>query len=173
MRVLAVAVLLLASIVATPAAAKTIHQIELKGNVRILSADTPVRKGRVYVFHRYPDGVYLSVPSQDVLGIAATSTPAAAGAIALGPTGEGQSSPDEAGSADRAVAGEAVFDDGAGYDLGYGYGYGYGNGGPVRPPRPRPVHIGSNGFPLLPGSPQPLPIGQNGYPILLTPVWPR
>jgi len=172
MKVLAAAALLMLGI-ARPLAAKIIHQIELRGDVRVLSADTPVRKGRLYLFHRYPDGVYMSVPAEDVLGIASTTAPdprKTPDTVALGPTGEGQP------TIDAVAAGSGASP--SSYDQGYPGYYGYSgdcygcSGPPVRPPHvrpPPPALVGPNGFPMLPGSPAPLPIGANGFPILAPP----
>lgn len=151
---------------ASCASAKTIRQIELRGNSRILSLDAPVRRGRLYLFHRYPDGVFMSVAAEDVLGIAATTVgerPEVADAILLGPTGEGW----PGGTGIAAGRETPAYDQGyAGY---YGSCYGcYGR--PAPPPRPGPpppALVGPNGFPLLPGSPAPPPIGPNGFPILV------
>lgn len=148
----------------------TVRQIQMRGNSRVLALDVPVRRGRLYLFHRYPDGVYMSVPAEDVLGIAATTVEPPAKlpeTVVLGPTGEGL----PADAAGPAAATPQTY-----YDMGYPgyYGYGYwpcfGCGGNPRPPHPSPNPppsiVGPNGFPLLPGSPQPLPIGPNGFPIL-------
>jgi len=92
MKAMAAVLLALLLAVAAPAPVRTIRQIELRGNSRILALDTPVRRGRLYLFHRYPDGVYMSVPAEDVLGIASTrveSTPPPPDTVVLGPTGEG------------------------------------------------------------------------------------
>ncbi len=163
MRVLPALALLLLSLAPAPAG-RTIRRIELRGNSRILSSDAPVRRGRVYLFHRYPDEVYMSVAVEDVLGVAVTTVgerPTLPDTVLLGPTGEGR--PSEA----QAPAPSPVYEEGyAGY---YGDCYGC-YGPPVLPPRPGPrpppALVGPNGFPLLPGSPPPLPIGPNGFPIL-------
>lgn len=157
---------------AAPPATKSVHQIELRGHVRILSADAPVRSGRLYLFHRYPDDVYMSVPAEDVLGIAVTkveSRPKPPDTVFLGPTGEGY--PADAVSQASTPPPET-------YEMGYPGYYGYWDGGyvPPRPPRPGPpppALVGPNGFPLLPGSPPPLPIGPNGFPILAPSPPPR
>jgi hypothetical protein len=156
-----------------PADGKTIRQIEVRGNARILSSDAPVRRGRLYLFHRYPDGVYMSVPAEDVLGIAVTrveerSTPG--GTVDLGPTGEGSASSTASATAAAPVP--------KSYQEGYPgyYGGDYCFGCYVPPfPAPRPGHappalVGPNGFPLVPGSPPPPPIGPNGFPILNAPA---
>ena len=149
------------------AGARTVHQIELRGNARILATDAPVRRGRVYLFHRHPDGVYMSVAADDVRGIAVTTIddrPKPAETVLLGPTGEGQKVlPSEA------AAPPPQYDDTMSLDYYGGY-YGGCSGCyvPNRPsPRPPPpALVGSNGFPLMPGSPPPRPIGPNGFPII-------
>ena len=120
----------------------------------------------MYLFHRYPDGIYLSVPVSDVLGIATTTPDERAkrdSTVFLGPTGEGI--PRE--PAER-PAPETRIDDAseAGYSVDWCYGcYAPTLPGP-RPVPPAPSLVGPNGFPLPPGSPPPLPIGPNGFPIL-------
>lgn len=149
---------------------KTIRQIELRGNARIYSTDVPVRQGRLFLFHRYPDGVYMSVAAEEVLGIAATSAqerPKSADTVLLGPTGEGQPVAIR-GESGATAAGYDQGDSGYGYSYGYGYCYGCVSA-PIPPPHPGPpppALVGPNGFPLLPGSPPPLPIGPNGFPVL-------
>ena len=161
--------LLLAAVLAdakTAPVARKIHRLEIAGGVQMLSLDRPVKSGRVYLFHRYPDGTYLSVPASDVLGIATTTpdaSPKSDSTVFLGPTGEGiRREP-----SDRAAP-EPRTD--PAYDAGYYEDWCYGCYSPAFPgPRPAPAppsFVGPNGFPLLPGSPSPLPIGSNGYPIL-------
>jgi hypothetical protein len=146
-----------------PSPGRTVRRIELRGNSRILSTDAPMRKGRVYLFHRYPDGVYMSVAVEDVLGIAVTTVgerPRLPDTVLLGPTGEGQP------SEPTAQAPSPVYEEE--YPGYYGDCYGC-YGPPAPPPRPGrlpPALVGPNGFPLLPGSPPPPPIGPNGFPIL-------
>jgi hypothetical protein len=182
MKVLTAFAVLLLSLAPT-AAARTVRLIELRGNARILSADVPVRKGRLYLFHHYPDGVYMSVPAEDVLGIATTTAPdpvKTSDAVDLGPTGEGQPSGAAVAPSQGSSAPGATYDQGsAGY---YGDYYGDYYGGcygctspPIHPGRPGPLPpalVGPNGFPLLPGSPPPAPIGPNGFPILAPPPRP-
>jgi hypothetical protein len=165
-------VLVLLALASESSEAKTIRQIELRGNARIFALDVPVRKGRLYLFHRYPDGVFMSVPAEDVLGVAATTVapvPKTPDTVMLGETGEGH-------PADQVAAPTAPHP--MSYDMGYGgyYGYGYwpcfGCNVPPSPPAsgpPPPSLVGPNGFPLLPGSPPPPPIGPNGFPILNPP----
>jgi hypothetical protein len=167
MKVLAVFALLLLSL-PSRSAGKTIRQIELRGNARIYSSDVPVRRGRLYLFHRYPDGLYMSVAAEDVLGIAATQSderPKTGNTVVLGPTGEGRPRETARSRQESAAASES-------YDQAYPgyYGYCYGCYVPPAPPPgpvpPPPALVGPNGFPLPPGSPPPLPIGPNGFPIL-------
>ncbi len=171
MKVLAALFFLLFSLV-PPLAARTVRRIELRGNARILSIDVPVRKGRLYLFHRYPDGVYMSVPAEDVLGIASTTVDDRAtpgDTVVLGPTGEG--SPAEAAIAPATVAQPMTYTEG--YPGYYGGGCYNCYVPPVRPPRPPgplpPALVGPNGFPVAPGAPPPNPIGPNGFPILNAP----
>ena len=159
---------------AVPVRARTVHQLELRGDARILSLDTPVRNGRVLLFHRYPDGVLLSVPATDVLGVSKTNVPTnveglrQTETIFLGPTGEGHAveptSPPAASASDSGMS----------FDYGYAdYGYGCCSG--PRPPRPGalpPALVGPNGYPMAPGT-KPLPIGSNGFPILAPTPPPR
>ena len=166
-----VGVLFLAAAAVQPrsasAPARKLHRLEIAGGVQLLSLDRPVKSGRVYLFHRYPDGVYLSVPAADVLGIASTTVEerpkSEATTVYLGPTGEGiraETASPEPSSA--SYDGSYYYDD-----------WCYGCYSPPRPP-PRPglvppSLVGPNGFPLTPGSQPPLPIGPNGYPILSPP----
>ena len=166
--------LLLLALSSGPSEVRTIRQIELRGNARVFAIDVPVRKGRLFLFHRYPDGVFMSVPAEDVLGVAATTVtpaPKTPDTVMLGETGEGR-------PADKVAAPTAPP---PGYDMGYPgyYGYGYwpcfGCNVPPPSPAPRPPPpslVGPNGFPLLPGSPPPPPIGPNGFPILAPPPAP-
>src|SRR5258708_29434410 len=87
--------LLLFSLAAVSRAA-TVRLIELRGHARMLAVDEPILKGRVFVFHRYPDGVFLSVAAEDVFGVATTTVAdekrlPTDEPIFLGPTGEGAS----------------------------------------------------------------------------------
>jgi len=149
--------------------ARTVHQIELRGNARILATDTPVRRGRVYLFHHYPDGVYMSVAADDVRGVAVTTLddrPKPVETVLLGPTGEGQTVLPSEANAPSPRYGDSMYLDYYGDYPGGCYGC-YAPGGPSpRPPAPPPALVGSNGFPLMPGSPPPLPIGSNGFPII-------
>jgi hypothetical protein len=175
----------LAALLAYPSClpSMTYYVLQLRGGSRSYALDRPVRKGRVVLFHRYPDGVYLSLPVGELEGVAPAEVPPPAEGkgllpgqtVFVGPAVEGPSyqAPPPA-EAPPAGAGWGYSD---GYYADYGYGYtGWwwgGGGGPVRPPRPPhnppPALVGPNGFPMSPpgtiGS-QPLPIGPNGFPIL-------
>jgi hypothetical protein len=154
--------------------ARTVQQLHLRGDSRILSLDMPVRKGSVLLFHRYPDGVLLSVPAADVLGVSKTEIPTnveglrVSETILLGPTGEGQRT--------EAAPPEIPQEPTTFLDLGYAdYGYGYGCCSGPHPPRPGPLPpalVGPNGYPMAPGT-KPLPIGPNGFPILAPTPPPR
>jgi len=157
----------------------TYYAIELKGGSRLYAVDKPVQKGRVYLFHRYPDGTYMSLPAVEVGGVSAlTEAPApdrhAPGeTLYIGPPLSGPGAPVPAPSVALAPPpSDSVYaDDGYGYsDWGWGGGY----VPPSRPPaRVPPSRIGPNGYPILapPGSPgsTPPPIGPNGFPILSAP----
>jgi len=159
---------------ACPILARTVQQLHLPGDSRILSLDTPVRKGGVLLFHRYPDGVLLSVPAADVLGVSKTEIPTnveglrVSETILLGPTGEGHRTE----AAPQTTAQEPT----TSLEPGYAdYGYGYGCCSVPRPPRPGPLPpalVGPNGYPMAPGT-KPLPIGPNGFPILAPTPPPR
>jgi hypothetical protein len=165
----AAAVLVLALAAARPVEGKTIRQIELRGNARILAADVPVRRGRLYLFHRYPDGVYMSVPAEDVLGVATTTVEVAThppDVVHLGETGEGRY---ETPAAAAHAPTTSYYEEGYPGYYGWGYWPCFGCNVPSQPvpPKPGPPSlVGPNGFPLLPGSPPPPPIGPNGFPII-------
>jgi len=97
------AVVLLSSAAAvTPAAAApaapTLYRIELAGNSTIWSQDRPQQSGALIVFHRYPDGVLMSVRASEVKRMAAarpqpTNKQLAPGQqIDIGQTGSGSTS---------------------------------------------------------------------------------
>jgi hypothetical protein len=154
----------------------TYYVLELRGGSQVYATDAPVRKGRLTLFHRYPDGVFVSLASADVVKVeTAQEAPRQAEKFApgdvryIGPAlhGPGRPAPEPAPAPDaNAYAGYA---DGGYLDSGYGWGGGY------APPRPGPQppvrsNIGPNGFPIIapPGSPGSVPpaIGANGFPIL-------
>jgi len=156
----------------------TYYALEIRGGSRVWAVDRPVQKGRIYVFHRFPDGVYTSVAAAEVERVEPqTEPPPPAGlapgqAIYVGPTLPIYAAP----SAPPAPAPPdvVVVDPGYGYsDMYWGGGYWGGGGGWIpKPPPPSPgaTRIGPNGFPILapPGSPGsvPPPIGSNGFPVL-------
>ena len=153
----------------------TYYALEIRGGSRVYAVDKPLPKGRVLLFHRYPDGVYTSVAASEVTGVVALEEApppdrlAPGQAVFVGPTLHGP-----AYAAPPAVQ-TAPPTDTLYLDSGYGYYDGYwGGGGWVPPPRPPapapPTRIGPNGFPILapPGTAgsTPPPIGANGFPIL-------
>jgi hypothetical protein len=159
----------------------TYYAIGLRGGSHLYAADRPLRKGKVLLFHRYPDGGYVSLPSSEVVSVNALEAPPKekakdseslapgqtlyVGGALEGPRHDLPPAPDMTVSAPPP-------------DYGYGYDWGYydGGGGYVTPRPPGPVapsRIGPNGFPIIapPGTPGsvPNPIGANGYPILAPP----
>jgi hypothetical protein len=172
---------LFALLAAAALPAGSLFVLELKGGARIFALDLPMEKGRVLVFHRYPDGIYASLAAGEVVRIVANA-PAprterlqpgemmVLGNEVEGPTPEGPTTPAPVPSPSSSYP----------PDYGYGIFWGYGFGGhhrPVPPPRPVPSNIGPNGFPVLapPGFPgsTPPPIGSNGFPILAPTPLPR
>jgi hypothetical protein len=172
--------LVLAGFLASSAlSSMTYYVVELRGGSRILASDVPVRKGRLTLFHRHPDGAYMSVSSAEVVQVeSAQETPRQADrflpgdTVYIGPALQGPSHATVEAAAGGAAGATSSGSDGS---MGYGYGYwGYGWGGAAPPPRPVPPgagsNIGPNGFPILAprgsaGSTPP-PIGANGFPIL-------
>ena len=152
----------------------TYYVLELRGGSHIYATDAPLRKGRMTLFHRYPDGVYMSVSSAEILKVEpAQEPPRQTETLAPGSTlyiGSALFGP----ARERPPLAPPAQTNG-GFDYGsYGYAdYSYWGGGYV-PPRPAPPgvpsNIGPNGFPIIasPGSPGsvPPPIGSNGFPIL-------
>jgi hypothetical protein len=152
------------------------YAIEVRGGSRIFSVDPPVQKGRLMLFHRYPDGTYMSLSASEVQKVTSleAAPPPPAGELAPGQAvyvGPALSGP--AFQAPLSTGPDAVVT-APNYD--YGYDYGYWGGGyvpplPPGPPAPHvPSRIGPNGFPILapPGTPGsvPNPIGANGFPII-------
>jgi hypothetical protein len=163
---------------ASSAASSRYYALELKGGSRVFSADVPLKKGRVLVFHRYPDGTFMSLSAGEVEKIVAQEgEPPKVEKFAPGETvfvgnaveGPGYEMPE----APPAPPSAGYYDPGYGYsDYYWGGGY-YPGPRPPRPPAPPPSRIGPNGFPILapPGSPGSVspPIGSNGFPILAPP----
>lgn len=161
-----------------PLSSISYYVIELRGGSHIYATDAPVRKGRLTLFHRYPDGVYVSLGSSEVVRVETSREPPPLTARKFQPgdtlyIGSALQGPGYVSSQPPAPA-----DAGVSPDDGYGYGgfTGYGWGGYAPPPRPGPppapvrTNIGPNGFPILapPGSPGSVPpaIGPNGFPII-------
>jgi hypothetical protein len=156
------------------------YALELKGGSRLYAVDKPLQKGRVYLFHRYPDGTYMSLPALEVASVSTlTEAPApdrhAPGeTLYIGPPLSGPSAPaPPAGAVAAPAPSDGFYGEG-----GYGYsdwGWGGGYVPPSRPPGPvAPGRIGPNGYPILaptgsPGSTPP-PIGANGFPIISPPA---
>jgi hypothetical protein len=157
------------------------YALQLRGGSRIYASDPPVRKGRLILFHRYPDGSYMSVAAAEVERVVEAeqpptqaATPAAFDAVFIGSAVEGPGRAGPEPSEQRDV--RPAPDYGSGGYMGWGWG---GYLPPPRPPRPAPSvpsNIGPNGFPILapPGSPGSAPprIGPNGFPILAPPPRP-
>ncbi len=175
----AAGLVLAAILITSSASSMTYYVLEVRGGSRIFSLDPPVRKGRQLLFHRYPDGVYMSLAAAEVEKIRPLEEPppAPAGVLSPGQTvfvgpallGPNYEAP-QTSSPDFVVS--------SGYDDGYTGMYWGGGYIPPRPPvppapRPAPSNIGPNGFPIIapPGTPGsvPSPIGPNGYPILAPP----
>lgn len=169
--------LALASIfAASHASAASYYALQVKGGSRVYALDEPVRKGRVMLFHRYPDRVYTSLAASEVEKVILVSEPAPAAAV-LAPGQEvfiGAPLPGPSYVAPPVAAAPQVVYVAPGYGYGYGYtGSSWGGGGdrpPPGSPQAPPSRIGSNGFPILappgsPGSTTPS-IGSNGFPVL-------
>jgi hypothetical protein len=91
--------------VAKPAPAPKLYRIELAGNQIILARDRPIEasRGNLLLFHRYPDGLLVSVKKGAVRRVTISQGPASSkglrpgGEIVLGPTGSA-GSPGTAGA---------------------------------------------------------------------------
>ncbi len=153
------------------------YVLEVRGGSRIYALDRPVRKGPVVLFHRYPDGDYMSLQAGEVEKVAALEEPPQPDRLAPGQTvfvgpaleGPGYQAPPTK-TAESAPA-APTWDSSYGYSGWYWGGGGYFPPSAPRPPQPAPPsRIGPNGFPILapPGSPgsTPPPIGPNGFPVL-------
>jgi len=161
---------------ASMATSTTYYALEIRGGSRVWAIDPPVHKGRVYLFHRFPDGVFTSVAADEVEKVASQTEPPPTRGLApgqtvfVGPTLPGYAAPSSPALPESSDV--VVVDPGNGYSD-YSWGY-WGGGGYVPPPKPPspapPSRIGPNGFPILapPGSPgsTPPPIGPNGFPVL-------
>lgn len=176
----AAAVALALLIAASSKGSMTYYVIELRDGSRIFSLDRPVRKGLVALFHRYPDGVYLSLAAAEVRAVVTSEEPpkpeklAPGQTVFLGPAVEGPNREAPQAPAAPPPPADMYMDSGYGY---YGWWWGGGYVAPPRPPRPLPPvppsRIGPNGFPILapPGfsGSTPPAIGPNGFPILAPP----
>ena len=173
----AAGLVLAAILAASEGVASSYYALEVRGGSRIYALDQPVRKGRVVLFHRYPDGVYMSMAAAEIEKVVSLSEPPAQEGLAPGQSmyiGGAMEGPNAVIAPAAPVAPAA----GTYVDSGYGY-YGpyWGGGGyvpPSRPPVAPPSRIGPNGFPILapPGSAGsvPPPIGSNGFPIIAPPA---
>ncbi len=173
---IAASVALAALIAASSVGSTRYYALELRGGSRVFALDHPVRKGRVVLFHRYPDGVYVSLSAGEVENVVATEEAprpeklAPGQTVFLGPAVSGPGFETPPAPPVPPPAAEMYLDSGYGY-YGWYWGGGYVPPLPPAPPRPAPPsRIGPNGFPILapPGSPGsiPPPIGPNGFPIL-------
>jgi hypothetical protein len=149
--------------------AQRVYQIDLRGNARLLSRDRPVQKGRRALFHRHPDGVFLSVPEQEIVRVTELANVASKAllpgqAIDVGPTGgndrfqtalEASAAP-EPGNASTPYGSMTAY------------------GGPPRSSggagvgsfAAAPSLAAPNGFPMSPGATPPT-IGPNGFPTIV------
>jgi hypothetical protein len=92
--------------VARPASAPKLYKIELTGNQTVMSKDRPTEAGggNLLLFHRYPDGLLMSVKKTAVRRVTVSQGPEASkglrpgGEIVLGTTG-GAKGPGTAGAA--------------------------------------------------------------------------
>jgi hypothetical protein len=168
-----------AILIASSASSMTYYVLQVGGGSRIYSMDPPVRKGRLLLFHRYPDGTYMSLAASEVERVTPVEEPPPVPAGVLSPGQTVFVGPALLGPNYEAPAVTPPdFIVTSGYDEGYGTMYWGGDyippGPPIPPPpRPGPSRIGPNGFPILapPGTPGSVPpaIGPNGYPILAPP----
>jgi hypothetical protein len=143
--------------------AQTIFQVDLRGHASLLSNDRPVQRGRLALFHRYPDGVFLSVPEDEIVRVVtASASPSSktllpGEAIDVGPTGGGHPPdlPTQEGSAGTAPASDSgpygpmnssYYDYGSSPRNGMGMGPGR---GPIGPVVIAPPVIGPNGYPTM------------------------
>jgi len=161
------------------ASASSYYALQVRGGSRVYSLDEPVRKGRLMLFHRYPDGIYTSIAASEVESVATLPEPPKPSNLAPGEqVAISTPLPGPNFVAPAAGAQMPSVDQGGYVDPGYGYSGSYWGGGggyvPPRPPVPPPAapspRIGPNGFPILapagsPGSTPP-PIGPNGFPVL-------
>src|SRR5262245_51829657 len=68
--------MLFAGILASfPLSSTTYYVLELRGGSHIYATAPPVRKGRLTLFHRYPDGIYMSVSSPELVRVETATEP--------------------------------------------------------------------------------------------------
>jgi|ERR1700693_1244914 len=149
--------------------AQRVYQIDLRGNARLLSRDRPVQKGRLALFHRHPDGVFLSVPEQEIVRVTELANLASKAllpgeAIDVGPTGGFQEIAREASAAPE--PGNASRPDGSMTPGGYGGPPRSGGGAGVGGFAAAPPLAATKGFPMSPGATPPV-IGPNGFPTIV------
>ncbi len=136
---------------ASSAASSRYYALELKGGSQVFSADVPLKKGRVLVFHRYPDGTYMSLSASEVEKIVAREgEPPKPEKLAPGETVYVGNAVEGPGYVMPEAPPEPAY--GGYYDPGYGYNEYYWGGGYYPGPRP----------PRPPGPPPPSRIGPNG-----------
>jgi hypothetical protein len=146
------------------AAAQTIYQIDLRDHTRLLANDSPTQRGRLALFHRYPDGVFLSIPEEEIVRVGTASARPArktllpGDAIDVGPTGGGH--PPEVPSPDGSTATAQANDSSNGL-MNSGY-YGY---------RGLPPHGMGPQLNTFAGAPS--VIRPNGFPTMTNPSAPR
>jgi hypothetical protein len=161
---------------ASTAGAAVRYSLELRGGATLCSRSAPAVKGGLYLFHRCPDGTFVSLPAKEVLRVreeqvAERPAPDTAATVLKrdleGPSREPDPEPEPA------PAREVYYP----YDYGY-YAWGWGgsccNPGPPNPPGPGPPPpstVRPNGFPLVgpPGFYAPPPTNPNGFPNLFPP----
>ena len=87
-----------------PAETKQLYRLDLAGRQTLWAQDRPTQSGSMVTFHRYPDGVLVSIRQTDIVRIAAARYEASAsraikpgGVIDLGVTGGGSASSSAAG----------------------------------------------------------------------------
>ena len=116
--------------------ATSYYALEIHGGSRIYATDKPVRKGRTVLFHRYPDGVYMSLAASEVAEVVSVAEPPAPDGLAPGQSkyiGQATFGPyAEIQPAPLAPPPAMTMD----YSGDYGYYGSYWGGGGYVPPRP-------------------------------------
>jgi hypothetical protein len=162
---------------ASSADAAVRYSLELRGGATLCSRSAPTVKGGLYLFHRCPDGTFVSLPAREVVRVreeqVADQPARDAGTTVLKRDLEGPSREPDPVPTEPAVR---TID--YGYDYPY---YAWGWGGfccdpnpPSPPPNPGPAPPATtrpNGFPMVgpPGFYAPPPINPNGFPNLSPP----